>query len=122
MRHVAFIEPFWRKDAGWQPHTHTHTHVPRSPRRTTLESRLPVKQNRLHQGDNIPAGVVSGTDDGHVDGLGSKDSRGVVRQSERTPPVLPTTGTRKRAPVSCGDHHDTKSAGERSEEYLETVL
>lgn len=113
------LNPFGGK---MQAGSHTHSHVPSSPRRTTLESRLPVKQNRLHQGDNIPAGVVSGTDDGHVDGLGSKDSRGVVRQSERTPPKVPTTGTRKRAPVSCGDHRDTKSAGERSEEYLETVL
>lgn len=28
-----------------------------------------MKEDRFHQGDNVPAGIVSGTDDGHMDGL-----------------------------------------------------
>lgn len=36
---------------------------------------LPVKEDRLDQGDNIPAGVVSCTDNSHMDGLREKEKR-----------------------------------------------
>ena len=36
---------------------------------------LPMKKDGLHQGDNIPAGIVSSTDDGHMDGLKGKEQR-----------------------------------------------
>jgi hypothetical protein len=34
-----------------------------------------MKEDRFHQGDNVPAGIVSGTDDGHMDGLKGKAQR-----------------------------------------------
>lgn len=37
---------------------------------------LPVKQDRLDQGDNVPAGIISGTDNSNVDCLGRKQKQG----------------------------------------------
>lgn len=54
------FNPFWRKGAGRRLH--------RNLQRTT--ARLPVKQDRLHQGDYVAAGIVSGTDNSNVDCLG----------------------------------------------------
>ena len=57
---LLYFNPSWRKGAGRQLHTRTSRGQP---------VRLPVKQDRLHQGDYVPAGVVSGTDNSNVDCL-----------------------------------------------------
>lgn len=36
---------------------------------------LPVKEDGLDQGDDVPAGIVPGADDGHVDRLRGEEHR-----------------------------------------------
>lgn len=46
---------------------------------------LPVEQDRLDQGDDVPAGIISGTDDSHVDCLGSKGNKASSQMEEDLP-------------------------------------
>lgn len=57
-----------------------------SANRVQAKTHLPMKEDRFHQGDNVPAGVVSGTDDGHMDGLRGKEQ--IVNREKQAIPYL----------------------------------
>ena len=75
-------------------------------------SRSPVKQDGLDQGDDVPAGIISGADDRNVDCLESEQEQGEqLDRWKRAFPVLPTSRQRKTTLTSHWDHQETENRG-----------